>query len=247
MLLEIKNASLSLGGNPILKNLDLKIDEPCYLAIIGPNGAGKSTLLKSIVGIHGLDTGEVIVPDNFSSFEFFSYVPQSLAVMKGYNGWDLLDCFLYPERLKDKKNTEINDLLTFFDVSSFMERDLTTLSGGELQRIYLACALASKPKVLLLDESLSSMDPHIQEEVIQKLEKVQKETKVTIIHVSHQVNNAIHVSDRILAMKNGEVFYNGETSSFKQSDLESLFDYKFNCISHPDTGRPMIVPGKGEK
>ncbi len=246
MLLEVKNASLNLGGNPILKNLNIKIGEPCYLAIIGPNGAGKSTLLKSIVGIHSLDNGSIEIPGDTNSFEFFSYVPQSLAVMKGYNGWDLLDCFLYPHRLKDKNDDSINEVLKTFEVSSFMTRDLTTLSGGELQRIYLACAISAKPKVLLLDESLSSMDPHIQEEVIQKLVKVQKEIGVTIIHVSHQVNNAIHVSDRILALKKGEVFYDGATSKFSERDLESLFDFKFKCLSHPDSGRPMIVPGAGE-
>jgi len=243
VLLDIKDISITLGSKQILKNVSFKIEKPCYLAIIGPNGAGKSTLLKSIIGILSPDTGAVEVPAGENFFEYFSYIPQSLAVVKGYDGWDLLDCFLYPDRLRDRENPEVVKVLQTFEVMEFMERDLTTLSGGELQRIYLACALAPKPKILLLDEALSSMDPHIQEEVIQKLVQVQKETKTTIIHVSHQVNNAIHVSDKVLALKKGEVFFNGETAHFTEETLESLFDYKFKCVSHPETERPMIVPG----
>lgn len=243
MLLDIKDISITLGSKQILNNVSFKVEEPCYLAIIGPNGAGKSTLLKSIIGILSPDTGSVEVPAGENFFEYFSYIPQSLAVVKGYDGWDLLNCFLYPDRLRDRENPEVVKVLNTFEVMEFMDRDLTTLSGGELQRIYLACALAPKPKILLLDEALSSMDPHIQEEVIQKLVEVQKETNTTIIHVSHQVNNAIHVSDKVLALKKGEVFYNGKTSAFTEQTLESLFDYKFKCVSHPETGRPMIVPG----
>jgi iron complex transport system ATP-binding protein len=243
VLLEIQNLKLILGSKTILDDVSFKIESPGYIAIIGPNGAGKSTLLKSIVGVLTPDQGKTIIPTGINPFEYFSYVPQNLSVMRGYDGWDLLDCFLYPERLRDRTDSKILEVLKSFEVMEFMERDLTTLSGGELQRIYLACALAPRPKVLLLDEALSSMDPHIQEEVIQILKKVQSETQTTIIHISHQVNNAIHVSDRILAMKAGKIFFEGQTESFKESDLESLFDYKFNCIAHPETGRPMIVPG----
>ncbi|MCO4794705.1 MAG: ABC transporter ATP-binding protein, partial [Bacteriovoracaceae bacterium] len=127
-----------------------------------------------------------------------------------------------------------------------MERDITTLSGGELQRLYLACAVSPGPKVLLLDEALSAMDPHIQEDVIQKIVQFQKQKEITIIHVSHQINNAIHISDKVLALKDGENFYSGDCKEFNQAKIDELFDYKFNYTEHPQSGRPVILPGSGQ-
>ena len=227
MLLDVQNLRLNIAGKTILDDVSFKIDSTGYIAIIGPNGAGKSTLLKSIIGVLVPDSGVTITPNGVNLFDYFSYVPQNLSVMRGYDGWDLLDCFLYPKRLRDREDSNILEVLNSFEVMEFMERDLTTLSGGELQKIYLACSLAPRPKVLLLDEALSSMDPHIQEEVIQILKKFQKETHTTILHVSHQVNNAIHVSDRILAMKFGKVFYQGDTENFKEENLEASLIISF--------------------
>ena len=247
--LNVQSLQYVIGDKKILNALSFDTPEKGFVSIIGPNGAGKSTLLKILAGVYEKSSGSVSYfgSDLAESYALFSFVPQNLPVQKGYDGWDLLECYFYPHisrlgNLSSEQKEKAFELFKKFQVDDLVGRDLTTLSGGELQRTYLACALFPKPKLLLLDEAFSAMDPHIQEENLELIKKTQREEDLLVLHVSHQVNSALNISDRILAIKNGEIFLYDEASNFSKDKINLLFDYEFTYLDHPESGRPLMIP-----
>jgi len=133
--------------------------------------------------------------------------------------------------------------LALAGIGDLAERSLDTLSGGERQKAYIAAALAQEAPVLLLDEPSSQLDPRHRHEVGMLLRRLQAEQGLTIILISHDLNEASLLADRILALRDGQVAQLGPPSQIMTSDeLGRIFAARFVLVQHPDSGRPVALP-----
>jgi ABC-type nitrate/sulfonate/bicarbonate transport system ATPase subunit len=184
------------GLPPALKDISLSIQTEEFVAIVGPSGCGKSTLLKIIAGLEKASSGGVVVPPNVSmAFQSGALLPWLTVEANVALG------------LREEKNVEkiVKEFLTMVGLSDFAKKYPRELSGGQKQRVGLARALAVKPAVLLLDEPFSALDPKTTEELHKDVLKIWKDQKLTIVMVSHLIEEAASLADRVVVMKNGSI------------------------------------------
>lgn len=224
-------------NTPVLQNVSFKVEKKERWAIIGRNGSGKSTLLKCLGSLLRVKRGSVSVEGKpvtayrpIELAKLISYIPQagdrtlpsfsvSEFVLLGrfpYKGF-----FAIPGR-HDKAIAQAALRLT--DTLAFADRPLDTLSGGELQRVFIAAAVAQKTAILLLDEPMSFLDPLHQALVQRSLDQIHEEFSTTIITVTHDVNHALNRFSHICALVDGGPFFIGTASSFKEDACNLLHD-----------------------
>ncbi|MDY6932340.1 MAG: ABC transporter ATP-binding protein [Halobacteriota archaeon] len=213
-MIQIRNLSQTFRDFS-LKNIDLDIDQGEYFVLLGPTGSGKTLLIESIAGlcnsksgrikIDGLDMtgmtperrGVGYVPQDYALFRFLSVKENIEFGMKVNN---------YPKKEIDKILSELSSL---FGLDGLLHRNTITLSGGESQRVAMARTLAVNPKVLLLDEPLSALDPRTQQKLSVELKEIHRKLKITTIHVTHNFEEAATLGDRIGVMDNGSIIQVG--------------------------------------
>ena len=138
---------------------------------------------------------------------------------------------------------EADEVLESVHMSRFKNRDMTALSSGERQKIMIAASLMQKADIFLLDEPTTFLDPKHEEEINKILKRLNRERNITIVSVTHNLNLAAMLSDKILALKNGRVVYFGNSDTFmEQSILSSLYDKEFELMSHPKKDIKIILP-----
>lgn len=234
----IENLSVYYGQTPAIKGVCLNVSDKEYLGIIGPNGGGKSTLLKAILGLVPLSSGAVrIYGDNtHRNRTFIGYVPQfallnrkfpiSLfeVVLTGRLKQGLSPFFRYSSEDKDTAYS----LLERVGIASLANRQISELSGGEFQKILIARALATNPKLLLLDEPTASVDVRSREQIYSLLAELNK--SMTIILVTHDL---LAVSSQVnrLACLNGQLVYHGEPE-LTEKVVNSLYGCPVDLIAH---------------
>ena len=214
-LLVLKSLSKSWREFQI-KDVNLEVRKGEYFVVMGPTGAGKTLLLQLIAGIHYPDSGKIVLDDVDVTYlppekRSIGYVPQNYALFPHMFVKDNIGYGLrirgYP---KDKVEEETRELSTKLGINHLLERRVSTLSGGEQQRVALARALIIKPKILLLDEPLSALDPETGEEIREYIKEIRKILKFTAIHVTHDFVEAVDLGDRMAIMFNGEILQVGE-------------------------------------
>ncbi len=252
-MLVITNLSLSIEGKEILKNINIDFSNGGLVTILGPNGSGKSTLIKCITGIYDNWTGEILLEGRsvrelsvIERARIISYVPQLLEVYADYTIWDFLEMSYYPhlENLRNLTSIELKrglEILEKFELLELKDRSLSTLSGGERQRVFIAASVFQKPKLLLLDEPTSFLDPKIQDDINKVIFSLQKE--MSVILVSHDINSSLINSERIIGLKAGMNFFDGTPKEIiNKNHLDELFDKSFKLIKHPISDLEIIVP-----
>lgn len=215
--IRLLNVSKNFGSVTAVDNLNLEIAKGECFSMLGPSGCGKTTTLRMVAGFEDLSDGEVHVGDNLlSSPKRNHYIPPEKRnfgmVFQAFAVWPHLSVYenvAFPLRIRKLSTTDIDqrtkealratDLLKNADVSP------ASLSGGGKQRVALARALAINPDVMLLDEPLSSLDPHLREEMRFEIKDLQRKYGFSIIYVTHDQSEAMALSDRILVMKAGVV------------------------------------------
>lgn len=208
-MISIKGLSRDWGHEFSLKKIDLKIEKNEYFVLLGPTAAGKTLLLELIAGFYAPDRGEIWI-DGVRATHLppekrrVGFVYQDYALFPHMTVRDNVEFGL---RLKGRLDAEkrAKELMEKFGVSYLAERKPNTLSGGEKQRVAIARALAIDPEVLLLDEPLSALDRRTQEQTRAELKRVQEETGITAVHVTHNQAEAILLADRIGLMMEGEL------------------------------------------
>jgi ABC-type Fe3+/spermidine/putrescine transport system ATPase subunit len=186
-------------------------EEGQLISIIGPSGCGKSTTLSLITGLLPLDEGEIIIDD-----QDISKLPvnqrEIAMVFQNYSLYPHLkvkDNIAYPLKIrkvgKKERYEEAIRLLELVGLKDFENRKIESLSGGECQRIALARALASKPKLLLLDEPLSALDAKLRGYLRDEIRRIHDETGLTMIYVTHDQEEALSISDKIIVLNQGKV------------------------------------------
>ena len=253
--IEINNFSFSIGNTAILKDVSLSVNEGDYISVIGPNGAGKTTLLKCLIRIYTGGTGNISIAgkslDSYSQKELarlVSYVPQSDGRNLDFKVYEFVMMGRYPYLSpftsvnKEDKNA-VSEALVLTETEQLSDRYLNTLSGGERQNVFIAAAIAQGSRILLLDEPTTFLDPKHETDIHMTLKRVNHDFGITVVSVTHNINNAILLSNRIIVLKDGKVAFSGKPSDVMNNEvLERIYDKTFLFVDHPETGQPVIVP-----
>jgi len=215
--LKLQNVTKIFGDVTAVDDLCLEIEKGECFSFLGPSGCGKTTTLRMIAGFEDLDRGEISVGDRLlsSSFRKFYLPPEKRdfgMVFQAFAVWPHLNVFenvAFPLRIKKYAKSEIEEqtrkALSHTSLTPLASAYPNELSGGEKQRIALARALAINPSVMLLDEPLSNLDPHLREEMRFEIKDLQRKFGFTIVYVTHDQAEAMALSDRMLVMRDGRV------------------------------------------
>ncbi len=203
------------GPAVILDGVNLQINEGEFICLIGHSGCGKSTLLNMIAGFNGPTEGEVALegvritepgPDRMVVFQNYSLLPWLTATENIHLGVETV----YAEKSADEHNKIVQQHLELVGLTEACDKRPGQLSGGMKQRVAIARALATRPKLLILDEPFGALDPITREELQEELLKIWQDHKITIIMITHDIDEALFLSDRIVMMTNGPAASIGE-------------------------------------
>jgi nitrate/nitrite transport system ATP-binding protein len=199
----------------ILDGVNLTINEGEFICLIGHSGCGKSTLLNMIAGFNGPTTGEVALagsritepgPDRMVVFQNYSLLPWLTATENIHLGVETV----YGDKSAEEHDKIVQDHLELVGLTEACNKRPGQLSGGMKQRVAIARALATRPKLLILDEPFGALDPITREELQEELLKIWREYKITIVMITHDIDEALFLADRIVMMTNGPAASIGE-------------------------------------
>jgi iron(III) transport system ATP-binding protein len=208
-MLELKNIKKSYDGVKVLKNIDLTISDGEIVSILGPSGCGKTTLLNLILGLTDADSGKIIfdgqdITNVPMEKRGFNIVFQDYALFPNLN---VMQNITYG--LKNTPNIstqeEINELIELLGLKPHLNKKIDQLSGGQKQRVALARTMVMKPKILLLDEPLSALDGVIKESIKEKIKQIARDYHLTTIIVTHDPEEALTLSDKVLIVNDGSI------------------------------------------
>jgi ABC-type Fe3+/spermidine/putrescine transport system ATPase subunit len=210
-MLTITNLQVAFTGKPVLRGVDVQVNAGEILCLLGPSGCGKTTLLRVIAGLEQAGQGDLLldgqsiqsIPVNqrgfglmFQDFALFPHltVAQNVAFGLEMQG-----------RAAAERHQRVREVLQLVDLNGFADRDIARLSGGERQRVALARSLAPRPRLLMLDEPLGSLDAALREQLVIDLRAIIKRVGLTAIHVTHDQREAYAMADRIALMNQGRI------------------------------------------
>ena len=227
-LIKCENVSIGYEGQTVVKDLDFQIDPGDYLCIVGENGSGKSTLVRSLLGLKNVEKGQIIYRDGLKQTEI-GYLPQQTDVQKDFpasvyevvrsgrlNSRGFHPFYTAADR---KAAVEKMDLLGIRDLAKQCFRDL---SGGQKQRVLLARALCATKSLLLLDEPVTGLDPIVTGEFYQLIRRINRESGIAVVMVSHDIESAVKDASHILHLQETALFF-GTTEKYKRSPVGRRF------------------------
>ncbi|MBN2405239.1 MAG: ABC transporter ATP-binding protein [Coriobacteriia bacterium] len=247
-------AIVGYGGAPIVRGVDLEVAAGSFVGLVGPNGAGKSTLLRSVTGAADLLSGSVTLDGEsvarMSAKErarSVGVVPQTLPVAFAFDGRSFVQMGRHPwlgrlQDLTDEDHDIVEEVMELTDTARFAHERVDTLSGGDLQRLTVAQALAQRPRVLLLDEPTSHLDLNHRLQVLDLVRRL-ADDGMAVLAVFHDLDIAARYSDRIAVVSDGEMIpARPPERALEASVIESVFGVKAVVRTDPVTGTLAITP-----
>ena len=220
-MLEIRNLKKSYDGVTILHDISLQIEDGEIVSILGPSGCGKTTLLNLILGLTDADEGEILfqgrnVLEVPMEQRGFNIVFQDYALFPNLNVYQNITYGL-KNRPDISTKEEVEELIDLLGLREHLNKKIEQLSGGQKQRVALARTMVMKPKILLLDEPLSALDGVIKESIKEKIKQIAKEFNLTTIIVTHDPEEALTLSDKVLIVQNGTISQYGKPDDIIQT------------------------------
>ncbi|OEH85386.1 hypothetical protein BHU72_04665 [Desulfuribacillus stibiiarsenatis] len=246
MILQLSNIFFQYDTRVVLRNVNLSVEAGDFLGIVGPNGSGKSTLLKTMMGLISPDQGEVKLfgksIKEFREWHRIGYIPQkvnSLNVGFPATVFEVVSMGLTGKkgmlnRLSKADDAEVEATIALVGLQKKRNDLIGTLSGGQLQRVFIARALVSKPDVMIFDEPTVGVDANSMESFYQLLEDLHRHHKKTIVLVSHDIG-AITTRVNKVACINRELYYHGDHLGFienQQQILAQAYQHSITLIEH---------------
>lgn len=254
MKLEAKNISVSIAGKKIISEINPKFTEGKCIAIIGPNGAGKSTLLKTLAALNDDYDGEIFLGgENIRKISrkkiarYLAILPQTMQAPPDTTVSQLIDFGRFPYRgIFSSKNPKedreaIEWAISVVNLEKFKNRQVNSLSGGERQRARIAMALAQKPEIILFDEPTTYLDIAHQIEVMQIIRHINKNFKMTVIMVLHDINHAMQYADEIIVLKDKKIFQGSPKKIINAEMLAEVFNVKADIFKN-SSGKEIFLP-----
>lgn len=210
-LLQLSGVSKTFSDNTVLDDLDLTIYDGEFLTLLGPSGCGKTTVLRIIAGFEQEDQGQVLLDNKDLSILKAEQRPvntvfQSYALFPHMSVYDNIAFGLKMHKVaKAEIHERVTDALRMVRLEDFAQRKPQQLSGGQQQRVAIARAVINRPRLLLLDESLSALDYKLRQEMQVELKRLQRQLKITFVYVTHDQEEALSMSDRIVVLNKGKV------------------------------------------
>lgn len=252
---DVQQFSCRIGRKEILRDVSFRVAPGEYVSIVGPNGAGKTTLLKCLDAILEGDAGRIEIHGrrlaDYARRELakrVSYVPQADGPVPEFTVEQFVLMGRYPylspfSSIRGEDRRAVRGALERTGTKEFAGRMLSTLSGGERQKVYLAAALAQGADVLLLDEPTTFLDYRHQAEIRHLLAALNRECRATIVAVTHDLNVAVLESHAIVALSEGAVVYNGPPAGLMRAEvLQRIYGTPFLLVDHPEAALPAILP-----
>ena len=210
-IVSLKDIFIKFDGEVILNHINLDINEKEFVTILGPSGCGKTTTLRIIGGFVEPDSGDVIfggkringTPPNKRNV---NTVFQKYSLFPHLNVFDNVAFGLKLKKMpKDEIKKRVTDMLATVDLKGYEKRSVAKLSGGQQQRVAIARALVCDPEIILLDEPLGALDLKLRKSMQLELKEIQQKTQKTFIYVTHDQEEALTMSDRVVVMNNGVI------------------------------------------
>lgn len=254
-VIQVQRATVTLGGRTIWSDVTLDVQPGEFLAILGPNGAGKSTLLKAILGLLPLADGQITVLDTPArrGNAAIGYVPQRRSfdaevrvrgrdiVRLGLDGaaWGLSLPLVRRHHARQQAQ-RVQDVIDLVGATAYADRPIGELSGGEQQRLLIAQALVTLPRILALDEPLDSLDLRNQQGVASVIRQISRETGAAVLLVAHDVNPILAALDRVVYVAHGQVAVGTPEQVITTATLSRLYGTPIEVL-HASDGRIVVV------
>ena len=254
-VIKVEGAAVNLGGRAIWQDVQLSVQPGEFLAILGPNGAGKSTLLKAILGLIPLSHGTISVFGHPArrGKAAIGYVPQRRhfepdvrvrgrsIVRLGLDGnhWGLPVPFLWRDKQREAAR-RVQEAIELVGAQAYADRPIGELSGGEQQRLLIAQALVTRPRILALDEPLESLDLRNQQGVASVIRSISRNTGAAVLLVAHDVNPILPAIDRVVYIAHGQVAVGTPGEVITTETLSRLYATPVEVLRASD-GRIVVV------
>lgn len=260
-MLSVQQVSGGYSGASIIKEITFEVQTGELFGILGPNGSGKTTLLKMISGILPIDKGEIIIKGNRLQEYTVKQLAQMIAVLSqhstqsfSYTVKDTVSLGRYAHQKSwfqtwaEKDEEIVQKVMKQTGISSFQNKNIQELSGGEKQRVFLAQALAQEPEILLLDEPTNHLDLSYQKELLDFLKLWTKEAGLTVISIFHDLNLAGLYCDRLLLLENGRINIDHVPNEvLREERIKEVYHTEIQKHPHPKIAAPQIVLLPGGK
>lgn len=232
-LLEVTNLNKYFGPQHALKDINFEIESGEFISLLGPSGCGKTTLLRALIGLEWISTGNIFfngtdITDFAPVKRGFSIVFQDYAL---FPHMTLYDNVAYGLKLKklppDEIKTRVMEVLKLLKLEKAVKKFPNQLSGGMQQRAAISRALVLESRVLLMDEPFSALDAMVKVDLSDELKELQKEFGITIVMVTHDQEEALSLSDRVMLMKRGELVLTATPEELYQNKAGNEFVQSF--------------------
>lgn len=242
-MITTKALTQRFNGKAIYENLNVTIKENCFTVLLGKNGSGKSTLLKTILTLLKQSEGEIFIDEKLNtdykrkeSSELISYLAQKSDVFAPLSVKEVVVLSSY------KKNCgNLQETLRLFELEEIQNRNFLTLSGGEMQKVLIARTIYQGTPIILLDEILNNLDSEYQEKLFKTLKQLQKERKLTIFAVMHDLLFTQYIAEEVILLREGKILASGEAKVvLTKANLEETFSIKFEEVELK--GKKLLIP-----
>ena len=214
VLVRLENISKKYNDKYVIKNLSLDVYEGEFLTLLGSSGCGKTTILRMISGLEHVTEGKIYIDDvdvteDDPTKREVNTIFQNFALFPHMNTWDNISFGLRMKKIPSEEiEKRVKKVIKLVKLEGFEDRLPSQLSGGQQQRVAIARGIVMNPKVLLLDESLCSLDLKLKRKMQLELKKIQKQSGITFIYVTHDQDEALTMSDRIVIIEKGQIEQN---------------------------------------
>ncbi|WP_339068857.1 ABC transporter ATP-binding protein [Fusobacterium animalis] len=254
-IINIEKLNYSYGKKEVLKELSLDIDENKLTGIIGPNGCGKSTLAKNIIKyINGKFESFKIMDTDIRELshkkiaQLISYIPQKSTIISNISVFDYVLLGRFPllknswDNYSEKDYEIVENNINLLNIKELRDRNVETLSGGELQKALLARALAQEAKILLLDEPTSALDLNNAVEFMKILKNISIKKEMSVVIIIHDLNLASLFCDSLIILKDGKFIEKGSPKEvINEKNIKSV--YNLDCkVCYNENDKPYIIP-----
>lgn len=236
---ELRNVTVRLGGRTVLQDVNLAVEDGHFIGVLGANGSGKTTLMRAILGLIPVASGQIRVfgrPAGRGS-TVVGYMPQIRSTISTvrFTGWDFVASAAGGHRwglprLGRAERADVERVLDLVGAGDLAHRSLAETSGGERQRLLLAQALLGKPRLLLLDEPLISLDPAHQHGVVELVARLHRELKIAVLFTAHELNPLLGAIDEVLYLGAGKAVLGAVDEVITGPVLSRLYNSQIEVV-----------------